>query len=66
MSEQRITRYGETLGFIADGTGSDGEKRILDENRQTIGYTNQHGTFDANRRRVSDAPDAGFLLADDK
>lgn len=59
---QRLTAYGETIGYIEDGVGSDGERRILDENYRTVGYINNHGTFDTSRRRIADYPDAGLLL----
>lgn len=65
MAEERITQYGETIGFYADGEGSDGERRILDANRQTIGYVNEHGTFDMSRKQVSSHPDAGLLIDTD-
>ena len=60
--EQRLTRYGTTIGYLAEGTGSDGEQRVLDANRRTVGYLSKHGTFDVNRRRLADFPDAGLLL----
>ncbi len=60
--EQRLTRNGDTIGYIADGGCSDNERRVLDANRRMVGYINDHGTFDPNRRRVADFPDAGLLL----
>lgn len=60
--ETRLTRYGQTVGYLAEGRGSDNEQRVLDAGHRTVGYINDHGTFDLNRRRVADYPDPGLLL----
>jgi len=62
MSERRITRYWTTIGYVADPIGSDSEQRVLDANRRTIGFINRRGTFDLQRRKLADIPDAGLLL----
>jgi len=59
---ERLTRYGTTIGFVCEGVGSDGERRVLDAAGRTIGYLNRFGTFDLNRRRLADHPDAGLLI----
>jgi hypothetical protein len=53
---------GRTIGYIAEGTGSDGERRVLDANGRTVGYINRHGTYDINRRRICDLQQPGMLL----
>ena len=60
--EQRLTRYGQTLGFISESRGSDGERRVMDTHYRTVGYITDRGTFDTLRRRVADFPDPGLLL----
>jgi len=60
--EQRLTRHGSTIGYLADGVGSDGRRRVLDRNHRLVGWISDRGTWDQHQRKLADWPDAGLLL----
>jgi hypothetical protein len=62
--DKRLTRYGQTIGYIAEGVGSDGQRRVLDKNHRTVGWISDRGTWDLNHRRLADFPDPGLLLGE--
>lgn len=60
---QRITDgNGRTIAYLAEGRGSDNERRVLDASHRTVGYVNDHGTWDLGRRRLSYQQVPGLLL----
>ena len=59
--EERLTRFGITIGYLSSSTSSDG-RCVLDAQHRFVGWISDQGTWDANRRRLADFPDAGLLL----